>query len=369
MVEINQLAIINMTGIDFDPKTKKLKVYYHIINPKGITAKPGVDRAPFYSFHVEGSNTSQIISKANNVIGRNLFPDHYQAIVVTDRFAKAGIKNTINFHERQVERRSFIHLFVTESPLEKIMKTYMTLDKLEGTALRALAENQAKEFGTVSKFSRMKDIAENMETSATTFLPIVGIQDSNQPNAKRYEEINANLGNLVLTGGAIMKKDQMIGRLGLSDMKSTLILRGENERFYNTLHSNGKMMDIQSINTKVNKKLTIEDGTPIWKVNLYTELRILDNNLDEPLTLQNQNKVKERYKKFLIKQLIAIYEKGKKQNWDLFDLEATLQRSQGKEWKNMHKKDSWKKIKLDLEVNCKFIDVGEIIDPYKGKGS
>ena len=87
--------------------------------------------------------------------------------------------------------------------------TYTALEKLPGRFLRSLVEIQSKSFGNLSKYSRVKDLVENMESTTLTVLPRLSISGSKPlSTTDRYEQINANQGSLILSGGAVFKHDQ-----------------------------------------------------------------------------------------------------------------------------------------------------------------
>ena len=232
-VEINELAIGEMVGIDIDPETETHTVYYQIVNPEAVAVQKGsAIKSPVYTYKVQGASIGELEQKAEGILPRKLFPDHYQSIVFTERYAQQGLQPFINFYERQYNRRSDLYLFITDSPLTDVMMTYSPLDRLPGHALRALIESQFQSTGRVSKKSRVKDLVENVESSVLTVMPILSFTGSKPSSTTdRYEQIDANEGNFRLSAGAVFRDDRMIGKMKLKQMAYYVLLKGDSEVF------------------------------------------------------------------------------------------------------------------------------------------
>jgi len=268
LVEINQLAIGSLAGGDMDPKTKSNIVYYHIINPAAVATQRGSGiKAPVYSYRVEAPSMSQLMLKSSNIIPRELFPDHFQSHLVTERFAKQGLSPFINFIERQFNRRTDLYLLVTDSPMADVMDSFTLLERVPGRYLRSLVEWQAKVSSTVSLKSRVKDLIGNMESTRLTVLPTVTLNKSKPAsNTSRYENINASKGRIEINGGAVFKKDKMIGKLNLTDVSLYHLLKGDTNVFYSSVKVHSFPVDLNATKIKIKKRLSLVKGRPQWEV-------------------------------------------------------------------------------------------------------
>lgn len=370
LVEINQLAIGNMVGGDIDPKTGNQIVYYQIVNPTAIASQRGTGiKSAVYTYRVEAPTIAELALKSSDTLPRDLFPDHYQSHVISERYARQGLRPFLNFLERQFNRRTDLYLIITDSPLSDVMNTYTLLERLPGRSLRSLIELQAKVSGRVSKKSRIKDLVENMETSRLTVLPIVTLQHSRHASTtERYEEINASRGNMMLSGGAIFKHDRMIGKLNLSQMPLYYLLKGETNAYYDTLTLHAKKVDVRATKIKVHKRLSVVSGKPVWKLDIHVLLQIMNDEQQQKLTPENLDEIKEAFNRQVSEKGRDFFEQAKSKGWDLFGLEEQMKIKRGKEWAEVLKqKDFWKNAKPEITVNSKITDIGEIIDPYKVK--
>jgi len=368
-VEINELAIGEMIGADFDPETGKQIVYYQIVNPVAVSAQNNAGiKSPFYTYTVKANSISELGLKVSGMLPRNLFPDHYQSEVISERYARQGLKQFLNFYERQYNRRSNLYLFVADSPISDIMMTYTPLERLSGRAIRSLVEHEAESTGRVSKKSRVKDLTEHFESSVHTVLPMIRLSGSKPwSNTDRFEHVDANKGNLVLSGGAVFKQDRMIGKIGLNQMAYYVLLKGDSRTFFETLSLQGSMVDLQATKPKVRKRLILDSGAPVWKVDISTSLTIMNNNQNKKMTLENMNEIKEAFDRQVAGKTTELFKDAMNKNWDLFGLEDKIKNKRGKAWEAVQRqKNGWNQTRLLITVKSRITNIGEIIDPYKG---
>ncbi|MGG3506281.1 Ger(x)C family spore germination protein [Paenibacillus lautus] len=365
-VEINQLAIGELIGADMDPNTRKQIVYYQIVNPEAV-ARAGI-KSPVYTYRVQASSIAELGPKTSDIMPRKLFPNQYQSEIITERYARQGLQPFLNLYERQYNRSSNLYLFITDSLLSDVMMTYLPLERLPGSYLRSLVENQSESTGRVSKKSRIRDLVENMESSILTVMPMVSLSGANPfSTTDRYEQINANQGNLILSGGAVFKHDRMIGKLKLKQMAYYVLLKGESELFFESLTVNDRKVDVQAIKPKVHKRLYIVSGEPVWKVDISTRLVIINNEQEKDLTLENLSEITEAFNRQVQEKITDLYQDAIKKEWDLFGLEGKIKYKRGKKWAAIQKQNNaWNQTKLQLSVKSKITEFGEIINPYKG---
>ncbi|RXZ83155.1 Ger(x)C family spore germination protein [Paenibacillaceae bacterium] len=369
LVQINELAIGSLAGGDIDPETKQQIVYYHIINPSAVSSQRGSGiKAPVYTYRVEAPTIAELSLKSSNLIPRELFPDHLQSHIVTERFAKQGLGTFINFIERQFNRRTDLYLLVTDSSMADVMDTFTLLERVPGRYVRSLVEYQAKVTSTVSLKSRVKDLIENMESSRLTVLPIITLHDSKAAsNTSRYENIDASKGTIFITGGAVFKKDKMIGRLDLSDVSFYHLLKGDAKVFYTTIKLRSGPVDLYATKLKTKKRLSLVSGRPVWEVTIRTKLIILNNEQKVKLSPANIVEIKNEFNEQIKTQEEAFFEKYKTKGWDLFGLEESIKNKRGKDWAEAREdKNLWRKAAVKINVNSRISDVGGSIDPYQG---
>jgi spore germination protein KC len=368
LVEVNELAIVNFIGMDIEPEKEGSIFYYHIVNPAGIAAQKvsGIN-APVYTFRVSSKHSTENPSKLLDSIPKRPFFDHSEALVITERAARKGIVDQLNFMEKQQDRQSTINLLVTDSPLSNFMKTYTTLERMPGNNVRKIIQNQSMESGEASYRSRVKDIIENLESSVLTVLPIISISTpQGSPSTKRYENINANEGSFFLKGGAIFKKGVMIGKLTSSEMPFYNLLNGQILMLHQSVAINDGRVELWMKDVAVRKQLVEVAGHPVLNVHIKAKVHIEGNTQETKLTEDNLNAIKEQLGKQVKEKADRLYERAKSKDWDLLALEELIAHKQGNLWKKEKAdKDLWKETKLAVSVHFVIQTFGNTIDPYK----
>ncbi|WP_374016804.1 Ger(x)C family spore germination protein [Paenibacillus thiaminolyticus] len=372
MEEIDHLAIINLVGLDKEPESGKYTIYYQVINPEGMASQKATSmKAPLYTYRTEAFTPGDIVDKLYDIIPRRPFYAHYQGLIVTERLAESGMLEWINFLEKQPDRRSTVYLLVADSPLSEIMNTYIPIERLPGRAARSIIELKSKFSDQSGKQARVKDFAENMETFKLTVLPVIRLSElPSEPRANRFEHIKATHGNFLLSGGTVFEADRMIGRLTDAEMAWYYMLNGETGTLYQTLTIHDQRVDVQMPRPKMRRKLSLVHGEPVLRIELNAKIRLLHNNQDKPLTVQNLDEIERKFKQTVEKKASDFFEKKKQKGWDLLGIEAEIRRSKGKEWAAVKSdKELWKKTKLELSVQGTVSTIGNTINPYWKRGS
>ena len=207
-----------------------------------------------------------------------------------------------------------------------------------------------------------------MESTTLTVLPRLSISGSKPlSTTDRYEQINANQGSLILSGGAVFKRDRMIGRLEMKQMTYYILLKGESKEFVESLTINGRKVTVRATKPNVRKRLSIVSGVPVWKVDISARLGIINNEQKKELSLENMDEIKEAFNRQVQKKTTEFFQKSINKQWDMFGMQEKIKYKRGKEWQVVQKKkNAWNQTELKLSVKSKIIDIGEIINPYKG---
>lgn len=367
--EINELAIVGLVGSEENKESGTSIVYYQIVNPVAFSQESGKGgTSPVFTYKVEGRSRGETGRKSAESLPRKLFTDHYQTHIITEALARKGLRQFVNFYERQYNRRSSLLLFITDSKLSDVMMTYTPLEQLPGRTLRALVHNTNKSTGRISLKSRVKDLVENMESSRCTVLPIISLSDSKPfQTIKRFETIEANRSNLVLSGAAVIKQDRMVGKIGLRDNGYYNLLKGETNTFFQSIKMNNRDIDLFANKINVKQSLTQVGGVPVWNVKISASLAIHNNEQMEELTWENLSELTDQFNREVSETTSQLYQKALKKEWDLFGLADMIKSKRGSVWKTIQDKEgAWKDTRLNLTVTSSVNDVGEIINPYQG---
>ena len=370
-VEINQLAIVNIAGIDKNPVSGRYEVYYQVINPSGLSSQLGAAiKAPVYVYKVEGKHIGVTANHSYTSIPRELFSDHYQVLIISKRFAMEGMREYLNFIEQQPSRRATVHMVITDSPLSDIMTTFIPLERVPGRSIKSLIDTGSKLTGRISDSSRVKDILKRMESSKLITLPIIRLRTGNpEPSSTRFEQINADEGNIKFAGAAIIKHGRMIGQISLPQMVWYNLLNGQAQSFFQTVEfPDDQVIEIQADGRpEVTKKLLITSGQPKLVIDILCKLKIANITLDEVLTEKMVEEIEQRFNEQVNEQSTNFLQFAKQKNWDVLGIEEQLRRKRGKPWNEARgEHELWKKVKVTLKIHSEVTTTGTSIHPYKG---
>ena len=370
-VEINQLAIVNMAGVDRNPKNGNFEVYYQVINPSGMSGQTGASiKAPVYVYKVEGKHVGVTANKSNISIPRELFADHYQIIIISKKLAQEGMREYLNFTEQQPDRRTTVHMVIADSPIPDIMNTFTPLERLPGRSLKSSINNASKFTGKISEFSRVKDVLKQMESSKLTLLPIIKLSTSKQEStSSRFEQIDADKGNIRFDGAALIKHGRMIGEINSKQAIWYNLLNNQLHSFIQDVEFPDKqVLEVQVDGSpKVSNKLMFASGHPSLRVNIRLKLKIISNTLNELLTEDKINEIEDRLNQKVYEQATTFLEYSQSKDWDVLSIEEQLKKKRGSSW-NQFQNDPeyWKKVNIALKIQSKVTTTGTSIHPYKG---
>jgi spore germination protein KC len=368
LVEVNQMAIVNFIGMDINPEEGGSTFYYHIVNPSGIAAqKTSGINAPVYTFRISSKLATEVPSKLLDSIPKRPFFDHSEAMVVTERAARKGIVDQLNFMEKQRDRQSTINMLVTDSPLSDFMQIYTTLERLPGNNVRTIIENQSKESGEASYRSRIKDVVENLDTNTLIVLPLVSVSGSHESSTtQRYEHMDANEGSFILRGGALIKQGAMIGKLSASEMPFYNLLNGEIKMLHQIVNLNEGHVDLWLKDILVKKHLIQKSGHPVINIQIKAKVHIDGNTQETKLTADNLDLIIAQLSKQVVERSNQLYEKTKAKHWDIMGIEEMISHKRGSTRKKANEdKGKWEETELAVSVHFVIQTFGNTLDPYK----
>ncbi len=361
-IEINELAIASMAGVDIDPETGKKTVYYQIINPlSGATAggTPSADMSPVYTYEISGQSFGEIKSMANKLLSRKLFVAHYKAVVISQRAAEYGIRDIVNLIEVQPNVRSSIPMLVADGPVSQIMRTYSLLERLPADAVESRLHFLNTDSLIVGKHIRVKDVSERMQKSEMIVLPMIKEKPGNvsQHSGERASDINANKSNFLIGGGAVFRGYRMAGRLNDTDLIWYHLLTGNKGQQPKLFQVDGKRITVVMKQVRFDRSATWRRNKPVVTINM--ELRLSTGLATEylPQSWDEAKRLERKLAQSVTHELYAFYKKTKKKGWDLLGIKKTVERTLPQ---NDPGSGGLNDVEVIINVDAKFQRIGSI---------
>ncbi len=350
--EINQLAIVNLGGVDKNPETGTITAYYQVINPSGLSARlSGGQNAAVYTFHFKEYSLGKFTVKTNTLMPRQLFMPHMQAIIVTERYAKQGVLDLLNYYELSPERRSNIVFIVTESPLSTIMNSYTPLDRIPGRYIRSLTNLTGQGYTSGFEPIRMRDMIKSIYRRKPTVMPTIKYTSNRSADTtERLEEADVNKQSIVFTGGAVFIHGRMVGRFDIPTKLIFSLLNGDLITYVETVYLNGSMIDLEARDIQAERHW--ESGSGLT-MKVHANLRVINNQQNIVMSEQNLHAIEEAFNKKLEEKAQSLLKLARQKNWDLLGLQ-----DQGVEERK------WRTFPVSFEISSSARMIGNTIGPY-----
>jgi len=317
MKEINQLAIVNIGGMDKDPKTGTITAYYQVINPIGIATRlGGSSNAAVYTYTFKDYSLGRFSYLTTTEMPRLFFTPHLQCYIVSERYSRQGVLDLLNFLELSPEGRANVFFFVTDSPISTVMNSFTTLDRLPGRHIRSLMEIHGRGFGTGVEPIRVKDMAKGLHLHLPTIVSIVHYTGE-EPASKvdRLQQINASKDGMSFQDGAVFINARMVGRVNLDTKTYFFILNKNYKVFTESVKVNGHVVDVQTENIQIKREWDRPSNRLAIKV--FADLRILNNQQKKDITVHNLHEVEKAFNRVFAQKSESLFRLGKEKGWDM----------------------------------------------------
>jgi len=359
--ELNELALVSMIGVDSDPESGVKTVYFQVVNPlSSSSAKgpPNSDQAPVYTYEIKGKSYGEMNSTIYKVLPRRLFIAHYKAIIVSERAAKQGVREIVNFIEMQPNGRASVPLLISDEPLSPFMHTLTPLERVPSDALDSRLRQLTRHSLITGKRIMVNNVIERMENEETIVLPLVTSQAENVPadSGETAANINAKQNNFTIGGGAVLQDYRMVGRLNDKELIWYHLLNGEKGRQALRFLIDGKRTSLEWKLVRLERTVHWQQGQPVVRIHLSLELSSALSSEYVPETRRKIIQLEDQVNRIMTDELNAFQEKMKTKGWDLLRIEKLLQRSRlpGQQ----HSATTAKNAKVVISVTTKLSQVG-----------
>lgn len=206
--EINDLAIV--TGIGLDKKNDKgIELSIEMFIPKiagggqamGGGGGGGGGGGETLIRTGEGKTIADAVANLQEKLPRRIFWGHSKVIVISEKLAKKGIREPIDYLARQPQPRLRSYVFVSKSKAKDVMALLPPLERSSAEVLREFSESK------VLMHTTLKDLLQMLISDAgAAAIPMIDIL----PPQKGLSELET-IGYVNKT--AVFKKDKMIGHI------------------------------------------------------------------------------------------------------------------------------------------------------------
>lgn len=266
-LEVNDVAIVDVVGIDKSPKGLLLTVA--IIVPEvaapGKGAGSGGDgkgQGALVNFSAEGISVMDASIKIQERLSRQLFWAHARVLVIGEEYARSGVRPALDFWSRHREPRRRMKVTVTPGRAHEFIEGRPALEHLLSEAVR---ENINMRLQTDVE---MKDFVRWLRSK------------TEEPYAPRVTLFKRATGqDALISGTALFRDDRMIGWLNDRETRGLLWLRGDVRTSVVTVQiPSGGHVSLKLIRSKTRIKPMVQNGKLRIKVNVEVDDDIYESS-------------------------------------------------------------------------------------------
>lgn len=176
-VELNEIAIISATGVDW--KDGEWVLSYQIVIPKTISAQTGrSDGAAINVFSSHGDNFRTAISKASQETSRRLYFAHNQIVIIGQEAARKGISQLMEVYLRNYDSRETVSMFLSKGTARHLMEQLLPLEQIPGEAIYRMIQNEGKNNSSFRLMTINTALMELLSSAKATSLPVLALTGS-----------------------------------------------------------------------------------------------------------------------------------------------------------------------------------------------
>ncbi|SNS36213.1 spore germination protein KC [Anaerovirgula multivorans] len=363
--DITDIAIAVGVGLD-KTDSGEIELTIEMVNPSAIHSEEGAGGGSGNlqsSVEISASGTT-VFAAARNLIGyssKKMFFSHIQVVIIGESLARDGLKEIIDFWERDHEtRRKADFLIAKGTTAKEILKAQTQIENL--TSIHLMKSLEASESGGKIQKITLFDIIQQIHEPGRSV--VIGIISPGGSSEAAYIE------DMELQGASVFKHGRLTGFLSPTEtrgflfatdkIQSTLLtipnpLLPEKLFAVEVLNSNGNIeakFDENQLMLKIEVEATGNLGEIIGEKNLakFDLLDTLQKNLEEGI-------------KDEINQVVKIAQQEYQS--DIFGFGGELYRKQYKKWLELE--DNWENIfsntPIEIEVKFNLNTSGLIIEP------
>lgn len=366
-VELNRRAIVSGVAIDRGPTDEeKYVLSFQIIIADEISGENARGASPVVVYKGSGRTMFEALANASRQTARFLSLGHIRVIVISEKFAREGIKDMMDVLERESETRLTSYIFISKGqPAVDSMTTMTTFGKIPANDLVEKLQTTSKQYG-YNYMMEVDDVVRGIQIPGGG--PIInGVMVIGELDHKDNNDSLKNIepeAILTVTDFAAFKEDKLIGWLQGDEAMGTALLKNKITQIP-VVVSTGKdeyvsfIVYLSQVHIHANAK---DAEHPVITIYITEQAGLKESltalNLTDPKVLTNLSELLEKDIKEKIQAAISAARKLKS---DYLGFGETVERENPRGWKQA--KDHWEnifatcEIKIDVDVVIRHTDM------------
>ncbi|WP_106231683.1 Ger(x)C family spore germination protein [Orenia metallireducens] len=373
--EMDELGIVGLTAVDWDPKQQKYEIMVQVIVPSRAGGGMGGSNIQLWNATATGKTLMRASKNLRSRVSKKLVWFHSNLIIIGEQAAKKGLKDIIDFFARNKEIRYNSWVLISEYPIRETLESNPRFEGSLPSEIQGLIENNKTDWSE-SYSINLKDML--IRLADDDFDEITGRLTNHRPQLApegTYEQLDlvkdvpVDLRDVIaLSGAAVLKDGKLKGWLDRVESKGYLFIADEIEGGAIVEYSKEKeKFSAEILSNKSKLKPEFKNGKVSFKLEVKTDVAIteaitkLDLTKSEDIELLQKDLAKE-VKKYIETTLKTAQQEY---NADIFGYGNAIYRSYPKKWEEI--KDDWDQIfptvVTDIKVEIIVKRLGMISQP------
>lgn len=256
----------------------------------------GGSETPVWTVSCKADNLADAIEQMRTFTGKYPFWAHTRVIVIGEDLAKSGISPILDYFMRSRDFRFSTLVMISEGPAKSLLEVVPKLSKLPAELIVEL--NLIARETSVSASRSLLDLLQLLveERADEPILPLLLAQTPTETTAahspslsqgqketpEQTKEQDNKSKSLAMVGLAVFQDDKMVGKLGATDSRGVLWLRGESRRGNLVVEVPGRGYVVQGqIYARRILQISQVDGKPHAKITIYQDGDLIEHNIDQ----------------------------------------------------------------------------------------
>ncbi|AZV41972.1 Ger(x)C family spore germination protein [Peribacillus asahii] len=341
--EVNDVALIKGVGVDrIDDNTIEVTVEISVPQALGQGGGQGQGQGGGGLTQVaarsgKGKTVPEALEKLQEQLPRKIFWGHSEVIIINEKLAKEGIRDSIDYFIRDPRPRIRSYVFVAKESAKEILSLKTQLYS-PSEVLWDMAESQTLMHVT------LVDLLQRL-VSGDVFIPMV--HKLPPPKGKKSNETIAYIYRT-----AIFKKDKMIGSIDDELTRGVKWIQNDVKDSQITLLPEGAQGYISMTLREADVKLVPKIKGDKWEITIKTrtteEIVLNETNIQVKSPKEINSLEKQLVKQLEGRLKRAVKKVQKEQKADILGFGEAFERKYPKEWREA--KDKWDDIYPQVEV-------------------
>lgn len=350
--EVEDLAFVMAVAVDTAPRGE-VKLLVQVINPRALVAGPrggvtpgaSIPAKPYRNYEAVGRTIFYAFRELSLGVPKRLFFAQNREILFTEKMARKGLGEIIDFFDRGVETRKLAYVMLIKGKMEEVLELPGALTPAPALRIEGIIRQQhlANHYPLVNlgEFLRL------METDGQeAYCPVIRLEKNPTQVLRPLKPtplVPEPALQMIIAGTALFRKDKLVGFLNERETRGLLWAKGEVQggALVVTCPSGKREVSLEILRSEARMKPEItNDGRLKVTVKIREEGNLVETgcpvDTGKVEVLKKLEKLKARA---IEREVMDAVRRAQEYRSDAFGFGAAFHRRYPREWRVM--RDAW----------------------------